>query len=55
MSVLPNLFASVPEKDFLSLYGSQGQPDYKKVIDFLNFKKKDVAVAVRISQIGMSE
>ncbi|MCP4679735.1 MAG: hypothetical protein GY854_30445 [Deltaproteobacteria bacterium] len=43
-----SLFNSVPEEDTFNLY-TDGQVDGKKVVDFLKYKKKDVAVATGIS------
>jgi uncharacterized protein (DUF2384 family) len=38
------LFENVPKQDYLSLFPS-GETDYQKVVEFLDFKKKDVARA----------
>lgn len=42
------LFGTVPKEDYLALYPS-GQTDYQRVIDLLDFKKKDVARASDIA------
>ena len=42
------LFNSVPKEDTFNLY-NDGQVDGKKVVDFLKYKKKDVAVATGVS------
>ncbi len=42
-----DLFSSVPREDKFDLY-SEGQVDGKKVVDFLRYKKRDVAVATGI-------
>lgn len=41
------LFRSVPEKDHLHLF-KNGEPDGKKVADFLKYKKEDVSVAANV-------
>jgi len=38
------LFATVHKKDYLSLYES-GKPDYQKIVNILEFKKRDVSKA----------
>ncbi len=42
------LFETVPKEDYLSLFPS-GDPDYEKVVDLLDFKKKDVARASNVA------
>ena len=42
-----SLFRSVPEKDYFNFF-EEGEPDGKKVVDFLNYKKEDVSVAANI-------
>ena len=39
-----NLFDTVPERDVFGFY-EKGVPQYKKAVDFLNLKKRDVASA----------
>lgn len=43
-----NLFASIPQEDNLHLY-DDGEVDAKKVVDFLAYKKRDVATAADVS------
>ncbi len=40
----PALFETVPKEDYLSVFPSGGT-DYEKVVDLLDFRKKDVARA----------
>jgi hypothetical protein len=42
-----SLFRSVPEKDYFKFF-EDGEPDGKKVVNFLNYKKEDVSVAANI-------
>lgn len=42
-----SLFRSVPEKDYFDFF-QKGEPDGKKVVDFLKYKKEDVSVAASI-------
>lgn len=42
-----SLFRSVPEKDYFNFF-EEGEPDGKKVVSFLNYKKEDVSVAANI-------
>jgi hypothetical protein len=42
------LFETIPKKDYLSLFPS-GYTDYEKVVDLLDFKKKDVARASNVA------
>lgn len=47
-SVADSLFGTVPESNYLGLFG-EGQPNLlKKTVDFLEFKKNDVASATNI-------
>ena len=43
------LFSTVHKKDDLSLYES-GRPDYQKVVELLDFKKRDVSKASGVSE-----
>ncbi len=43
----PSLFRTVPEKDYFDLF-SDGEPDAKKVVDLLKYKKEDISVAANI-------
>jgi len=43
-----SLFATVPKEDYLSLFPSGGT-DYEKVVDLLDFRKKDVARASNVA------
>ena len=45
-----SLFATVPKEDYLSLFASSGKPDYQKVVELLEFKKKDVAKASNVPE-----
>ncbi len=45
----PDIFATVPEKDFLSLY-KEKRPQYNRIAEFLDFKKEDVARATGVAQ-----
>jgi hypothetical protein len=43
------LFGTVPSSNYLGLFGAgAGQPDLKKTVEFLEFKKNDVATATNI-------
>jgi uncharacterized protein (DUF2384 family) len=42
------LFETIPKEDYLSLFPS-GDTDYEKVVDLLDFKKKDVARASNVA------
>lgn len=42
------LFETIPKEDYLSIFPSGGT-DYEKVVDLLDFKKKDVARASNVS------
>ncbi len=42
-----SLFNSVPNKDVFNFF-KHGEPDGKKVVDFLKYKKNDVSVAAGI-------
>jgi hypothetical protein len=42
------LFETVPKEDYLSLFPSGGT-DYEKVVDLLDFRKKDVARATNVA------
>lgn len=41
------LFNTVPQKDYFHLF-HDGEPDSKKVIDFLKYKKEDISIATNI-------
>ena len=42
------LFGTIPQQDYLTLYPS-GHTDYQRVVDLLDFKKKDVARASNVA------
>ena len=42
------LFETVPKEDYLSLFPS-GRTDYERVVDLLDFRKKDVARASNVA------
>jgi len=42
------LFETVPKEDYLSLFSSGGT-DYERVVDLLDFRKKDVARASNVA------
>ena len=42
------LFGTVPKEDYLTLFPS-GDTDYEKVVDLLDFRKKDVARASNVA------
>jgi hypothetical protein len=44
----PNLFRNIPPKDVFHLFKG-GRPDGKRVVNFLRYEKKDVAVASDIA------
>ncbi len=46
------LFRSVAENDIFQLF-QDGEPDGKKVVDFLNYKKEDVSVAANIPRTSV--
>jgi hypothetical protein len=48
MQYQPALFRNVPAKDTFHLF-DKGRPNAKKVVELLNYKKEDVAVASDIS------
>lgn len=45
----PALFRNVPPKDIFHLFENNGRPNAKKVVELLNYKKEDVAVASDLS------
>lgn len=45
----PALLRSIPDKDYLHLFNN-GEPDGKKIIDFLKYKNKDVSAAINIPE-----
>lgn len=47
------IFASVPKRDVLHLFNSEGQPDYKRTVEFLHFSKNDVAAAADVPQASV--
>jgi len=44
----PALFETIPKEDYLRLFHS-GHTDYEKVVDLLDFRKKDVARATNLA------
>ena len=44
----PALFETIPKEDYLSVFPSGGT-DYEKVVDLLDFRKKDVARASNVA------
>lgn len=46
------LFSNIPKDDYLSLFKGT-HPDYKRVIELLDFSKGDVAKASNISQMSV--
>ena len=48
-TAIPDIFATVPDKDYLSFY-AQNQLQYNRVPNFLNFKKDDVSRATGVAQ-----
>ena len=42
-----SLFSSVPREDYFHIF-DKGEPDAKKVIDFLKYKKEDVSRAANV-------
>lgn len=44
---LNSLFTSVPEKDYFSFF-HEGEPNGKKIVDFLQYKTEDVSVAANV-------
>lgn len=51
-----DIFSTVPEKDYLSLY-PDNNPKYQDVVKYLNFKKEDVskATGVPLSSVRYDE
>jgi hypothetical protein len=47
MTLQPCLFRTVPNKDYLNLFPN-GIVDGQKVVDILNYKKNDVAIAANV-------
>jgi hypothetical protein len=45
----PNLFRNIPPNDACHLFQKNGRPDGKRVVDFLRYTKKEVAVASDIA------
>lgn len=43
------LFGNIPQNDILGFY-QQGKPQYKRPVEFLRYKKADVAVATNTAQ-----
>lgn len=43
-TVTPDIFATVPKQDYLSLFHDD-RPKYEGVVDFLKFRKQDVSKA----------
>jgi hypothetical protein len=43
----PTLFSTIPREDYVHLFHN-GEPDGNKVVDFLKYKKEDVATAANI-------
>lgn len=43
----PSLFRTVPNKDYLNLF-HDGMVDGQKVVEILNYKKSDVAIAANV-------
>lgn len=46
------LFDTVPRQDHLSLFKS-GRPDYQRVVELLDFNKKDVATATNVPRVSV--
>lgn len=46
-AVQPSLFRTIPNKDYLDLFHN-GVVDGQKVVEILNYKKNDVAVATNV-------
>lgn len=44
----PALFRTVPAKDYLHLFHSNGSPKGEKVVELLKYKKSDVSVAANV-------
>lgn len=44
----PALFESIPQEDYFNLFTGSGEPDGKKVADFLKYKKEDVSIATGV-------
>ncbi len=44
----PSLFGSVPAEDYFHLFNGT-EPDGKKVVEFLNYKKEDISVATGVA------
>lgn len=40
----PSLFRTVHEKDYFDFF-RHGEPDAKKVVDLLKYKKEDISIA----------
>lgn len=47
LSSQPSLFRSIPSADILHLFNGR-EPDAKKVMKFLSYKKEDVSVAANV-------
>jgi len=48
----PALFESIPSEDHMRFF-SEGEPEGKKIVDFLKYKKQDVSVATGIPQYSI--
>ena len=48
----PALFESIPSEDHMRFF-SKGEPEGKKIVDFLKYKKQDVSVATGIPQVSI--
>jgi hypothetical protein len=44
----PALFENIPQEDYFNLFTGGGEPDGKKVVEFLKYKKEDVSVATGV-------
>lgn len=47
LTVNPDIFATVPSKDHLSLF-EDSKPQYNRIVKFLEFKKEDISKAAGV-------
>lgn len=47
MIMTDDIFATVPKKDYLSLF-DKDEPRYNRIVDFLEFKKEDISKATDV-------
>ena len=46
-TLIEDIFATVPKRDYLSFFEDE-KPKYNRIVDFLEFKKEDIAKATEV-------